>query len=141
MLKVIDGLRTYDHANAKTEIPSQSINGTAVNSAGSLDMADHRELIAVALAGAVTGTGVLTVQIQESNEAAANFTNVTNAVLTLNTANTLKLHSVDWRKPARKRYARLQANTTNAVVVSAFSLAVGPKRLVSLADNAGQLDA
>jgi hypothetical protein len=131
-LKVIDGLMTLDGANYKIDIPYQAVTAAAtVNSTG-VDMSAHSEFLAAFLGAAVTGAGVLTCLVQESNEAAANFTNVTggasNAVTTISAANTLKVMSVDWRSPLRKKYARLSVvAATNTVAVSAVGCRVSKK--------------
>lgn len=130
MLKIIDGLATLDGANFKIDIPYQSVTAQ-VNSTG-VDMSDHNEFLGAFASAAVTGSGTLTCLVQESNEAAANFANVTggvaNAVATISAANCLKILAVDWRGPLRKKYARLSAiNATNAVAVSAVGLRVGKR--------------
>lgn len=125
-LKVIDGLRTLDGANHKIDIPAQSVASGATVNGTSHDMSDHNELLAAFLGGAVTGAGSLACVVQESNEAAANFTNVAGATVTITTANFGQLMSVDWRSPLRKRYARLSVTASvNTVAVSAAGLRVG----------------
>lgn len=128
MLKVIDGLATVDGANSKIDIPAQSVTAAATVNGTSHDMSDHNEFIAAFLGGAVTGAGVLTCKVQESNEPAANFADVTDAVQTVSTSNALKLISVDWRKPNRKRYARLTVTAaTNTVAISAVAVRVNKR--------------
>ena len=135
MLKVIDGLRTANHANSVIDFPAQSIT-TQANSTPSVDMANFAELIYVGICNSVTGSGVGQLQVQESNEAAANFVNITNAILAFTTANTIKIGSVDWRNPSRKQYARLTGtNTTNAITLSGHTQRVQPLNVVSVGNN------
>jgi hypothetical protein len=145
MLKVIDGLRTSNHANSVVDIAAQSVVHGTTNAnvvSTSVDMANFAELLVVGLCNAVTGTPTGTIAIQESNEAAANFVNVTNAVLTFTAANTVKVHSLDWRKPNRKRYARLSAyNATNAITLAGITERVHQTHGAhALGDNCGQAD-
>lgn len=143
MLKVIDGLRgLYNNgaANCTVGLPYQSFTA-AVNGAA-IDMANFAELLVLGFLMAPTGSGTGVIYVQESNEAAANFANVANASMALSAANTERFHSVDWRNPARKRYARLVgANATNAVTMMGTVLCLGNKNKNTLAENAGQLDA
>lgn len=137
-LKVIDGLRTANHANAVIDFAQ--LVAAQVNGPGT-DMSEHLEAVYVGTCSAVTGSGTGTIVMQESNEASANFTNVTNASLAFNTANTVKVGSVDWRKPNRKRYARLAAfNATNSITLQGTLLRVQSKSNVNLGDNCSQLD-
>lgn len=143
-LKVIDGLKTCDGANAAIDLRSQSVTHGTQNSnvvSSSVDMSGFAELIAIGMCNGVTGTPTGTITIQESNESSANFTNITNAVMTFTAANTMQVHSIDWRKPNRKRYARLSAfNATNACILAGLTLRVQPLRGVSLDDNVSQAD-
>lgn len=128
-MKVIDGARTLDGANFGCDLPPLSIaSGNTRNSTG-VDMSGHYELIANVEAGVVNTSVAVTVQ--ESNESAANFTNITGAVVTMNTNNTSKVMSVDWKHPDRKKYARLQGITAGggATLYGATTLRV--------AENAG----
>jgi len=138
MLKVIDGLRTFNAA--APDLAAQSVT-TQVNT-GSVDMANFAELLVVGQCNSLGGGGVGSLAIQESNEAAANFTNITNAALAFTVANTMKVWSGDWRKPNRKRYARLAAfNTTANVTMSAVTLRVRPTRAaLTLEANGSQTD-
>lgn len=108
-MKVMDGLRTLDGANAAIDItPLSRASGTTTNST-SADMSGHFEFLASVQAGVVNTSVAVTVQ--ESNEAAANFANIATAVVTMNTTNTHKVISVNWKHPDRKRYVRLQGIT------------------------------
>lgn len=140
MLLACDGLRTANHANFVVDLPSQSVTAN-VNTSG-VEMTNYAQLLVVGICNAITGSGVGNIQLQESDDN-TNFTNVTNAALSFNSANTVKELAIDWRKPGRKRYARLQAsNTTNAATLVAVTNRLMPKNLptISQGNNVVTLD-
>ena len=115
-LKVINGLRGVDGANSGMDIDIQAIVfGNTVNGAVH-DMVAHFELLFLCLNDDVDAGATLVFHAQESNEAAANFTNITGASVTVaaEVANTVELLSIDWKNPDRKRYARVCATVTGA---------------------------
>jgi hypothetical protein len=140
-LKVMDGLRTVDGANAAVDIAiANYASGNTMNGT-SHDMKDHFEFLVSAQAGVVTGTAVVTIVVQESNEAAANFANVASAAVSFaNNANSnqAKLISVNWKHPDRKRYARVQGLVTvaNAAFYGVHAMRVAPHGGPVTADSA-----
>lgn len=135
MLRVCDGLRTANHANSVVDLPSQSV--TAQVNTTSVDMANFSELLVHAQCNAVTGSGTGDIVVQESNEASANFTNISGASSNFSAANTAKPIHVNWRSNgARKKYARLAAfNTTNAVTLSATTYRLSPHLETNMGNN------
>lgn len=126
-LHVVDGMRTFDGANYKLDLNSQSV--TAQANTTSVNMTNFSSLMVVGLCNAITGSGTGQIVVQESNESGANFTNVSGGVANFNAANTCRIVHVDWRDPARKQFARIAAfNATNAVTLSAVSMRIEPKR-------------
>lgn len=129
-MKVMDGARTIDGANSGTDIPYQTltVGMTAQANSTGVDMSNHFELLATFLAPAVAAGCTLTCLVQESDEAAANFTNITGAAATIaaGSANLAEWISVDWKHPDRKKYARLSmlATGANTATVAALSLRV-----------------
>ena len=135
-LKVMDGARTIDGANIGGDLSAENVAASTVN-ATSVDMSSpgHHELLVAISCGVLTGTGTLAVFVQESNEAAANFTNIASAIQSFAATNdnTSKWISVDWKKPDRKRYARVVATTAlNSTVYSALTLRVQPRQQVTI---------
>jgi hypothetical protein len=113
-LRVAHGLRMNDGANAVSDIPPANYSAGTVNAA-SVEMTDFNELLAVITAGVVASGGTAQLIVQESDESAANFTNISGATATINNAsNTSALVSVDWKHPDRKKYARAQVITATA---------------------------
>ena len=139
-LKVMDGLRTLDGANMTCDLPPADRTNTAVNTTG-VDMSAHNELLVSVQQGVVDAGQVGSVKVQESNEAAANFTDITGAVASFNGAassNLTQVISVDWRSPERLKYARLVGTfgSTNSALVGAVTMRVGAKKDVQTADGA-----
>jgi len=140
-IKVMDGARTLAGATATADIPiANYANANTMNSTG-VDMKDHFELLVALIGGVVTGTAVVTLYAQESNEAAANFTNIASATATLTAAaesNLSKWISVNWKHPDRKRYARVSGvvSVANAAFYGALTLRVGPHGGAVTADGA-----
>lgn len=138
MLKVIDGLRTVDGANATCDILPADRTNTTTNGTG-VDMADFEELIAVAMIGTLDASHGQTIAIQESDEAAANFANITSPDNTVHTSvtNTLHVWSVDWRHPDRKRYARVQVidDATDSALTGVATMRCRPKGGVVTVDS------
>lgn len=133
MLKVIDGLKLVDAANNTPDVKAADRTNATTNSTG-VDMSEHEELLAILHLGVVDASHGMTFAIQESDEAAANFTNITtpvNTVLSIAAANsnTQRVLSVDWRHPDRKRYARVQGinDATNSALWAATTLRCRPK--------------
>ena len=123
-LKYMDGMATIDGANNAVDIPVLLRTNTTVNST-SVDMSEHHEFLAVLQVGAVETAANVTVVVQESNESAANFTNITGATTgAVNTANTQSMVDVNWKDTRRRRFARLQSitGTTNNATFGATSL-------------------
>lgn len=139
MVKVINGLRTIDGANAAVDLPVEARTAANTTNSTGIDMKDHAELLVVAQSGVITGLGVATFTVQESDEAAANFANVTEGGVAASVdftaaaeSNMQKIISLDWNDPARKRYARVvQATTVNTAEAGAITLRVQPRDLVS----------
>ena len=138
MLRVINGLRSFNHSNATINFPNQSI--TAQANGAAFDSANFSEVIAVGMCQSVTGSGTGQLVIQESNESSANFANINtpiNAVMNFNVANTVRFCSLNKDRPTRKRYLRLSAfNTTNAVSLSGVLIGVQPSNNINVANNA-----
>ncbi len=114
-LKVIDGARFLGSSAADIPI-SNYANASTTNSA-SQDMSEFFELMAQLDVGVIVGTASVQFVVQESNESAANFTNISGATVTVvNSANSnlAKRISVNWKHPDRLRYARLQGLVTVA---------------------------
>lgn len=110
-LRASDGMRTAAGASCTVDITIQTLDsGNSVNGA-SHDMREHFEFIAVAIIGTITGT--TTVRIQESDDNST-FTNISAAFENFASADDDTCHAfaVDWKNPARKRYARIQASHT-----------------------------
>ncbi|GAG44021.1 unnamed protein product, partial [marine sediment metagenome] len=119
-----------DGANSTPDLVSTTltVGGTATANTTGVDMVAHSEYLACIQVTSVAAGCTLVVKAQESNEAAANFTDVTGAAITYaaNTVNDAQWVDVDWRHPDRLRYARLTATVTgaNAAVLSANTLRV-----------------
>lgn len=128
-LKVIDGARLVDAANNACDIVPLDRTDATTNSTG-VDMSGHEEFLVVAMIGLLDASHGLTIAIQESDEAAANFTNITTPQNTVTTManNTTRVWSVDWRHPDRKRYARIQGidDATNSALWGAQSIRAKP---------------
>lgn len=129
-LKVMNGARTLDSANLVTDIAYQTltVGGTAqVNSTG-VDMSGHAEFLACCMGMAVHANATLTWYIQESDEAAANFVNISGAtkVMAASSANDAAWIDVNWKHPDRLKYGRIVAIATgaNTATVAATSLRV-----------------
>lgn len=136
MMRVIDGAKTLDGANNASDIAHANYAAANTMNSTSVDMQDpgHHELVANVRTGTLLGTATLSVAIQESNEAAANFTNVAGAHLNFAATddNKSRWASVDWTHPDRKRYARLSGVTANNTVeYSAATLRVRPAQQVA----------
>ncbi len=114
-LKVIDGLRTIDGANAAMDMNIQTITAVNTVNGSSHDMKNHFEFIAVCLNDATEAGATCTFVGQESNDDST-FTNISgsSAVIAADSANTVELIQVDWKHPDRKRYARVAAVVTGA---------------------------
>ncbi len=115
-LKVIDGLRSQAHANSDLDLNVQPIvAGNTVN--GAVHTIDgFGEFLALFTVDDVDTGATLIVKVQESNEAAANFTNISGATKTIaaGSADIIEMISVDWKHPDRKKYARVTAQVTGA---------------------------
>jgi|GEM_PF-3245076 len=140
MMRVIDGAKVLDGTNNASDIPQANYAAANTMNSTSVDMRDpgHRELLANVRSGVLLGTATLAVTVQESDEAAANFTNVAGAQLNFAATddNKSKWCSVDWNHPDRKRYGRLQGITANNTVEwGAVTLRVGPSQQVTTDTN------
>ncbi len=115
-LKVIDGLRTVTHGNSQLDLDVQAIvAGNTVNGAVHT-MDGFGEFLALFTIDDVDVGATLIMKVQESNEAAANFTNIAGAEKTVaaGAANDAELISVDWKHPDRGKFARVTAQVTGA---------------------------
>lgn len=131
-MKVMDGARALDGTNLTADIvqTTLTVGGTAtVNSTG-VEMTDFFEFLAHILVTSVDAGATLVVVAQESNEAAANFTNITSATQTFaaTAANDSAWFDVDWKHPDRGKYARLSATVTgaNTAVLSGATFRIQP---------------
>lgn len=115
-LKVIHGAKVLDGTNYTPDIvyADRTVN-TTVNSTA-VDMVNHFELIVHLLTAVIDAGATVTVQLQESNESSANFTNISGAIFTKTAShdNHSAWMSVNWKHPDRKRYVRLQGFTAGA---------------------------
>jgi hypothetical protein len=136
MRKVIDGLRMIDGTNNASDLALVNYASGNTSNSTSVDMIDHSELLVHAMSGTLLGTATLTLIIQESDEAAANFTNV--AFINFAAADDAKnkLASIDWNHPDRKRYARLSGVVANNTVeYAAATIRVRNKMAVTTDTN------
>lgn len=125
MLRAIDGASSIDPANNGVDITPLDRTAATVNATG-VDMSGHASFWGMMMAGVIDASTNVTLWVQESNEAAANFVNITGASTVLETADddqSAQLY-VDWRHPDRKKYARLVGIVagSNSALYGAFSL-------------------
>ena len=116
-LKTIDGLRSYDHANAAMDVPQQVIAAGSTVNGNIHDMAGFGEFLAHCLTDAIDVGATLTYQVQESDtQTSGDFTDISGASKSVAGAGTNQYHmiSVDWTHPDRKRYARVECAVTGA---------------------------
>lgn len=126
--KRTDGMRTIDGANSAIDLaPLSRASGTTTNTTG-VDVSGFQEFVAGLEAGAIGAASNVQMVVQESNESAANFTNITGASVNINTTNQQKLIRVDCRNPDRKKFMRTQSITSggNASVYGVFTLRLTP---------------
>lgn len=125
---VLDGARAMDGANLATDLKIQSLNANTNINTTSVDMSGHCELLVFGHVGTLGASSSAVLVVQESNEANANFTTIANASISLNTANSTQMLSVNWRHPDRKKYARLQLQPaiSNPTLLGAHTLRVQP---------------
>lgn len=120
MMRVIDGAKVFDGANNATDLSHLNYASGNTSASTSVDMRNpgHHELLVNARTGNLLGAATLTVAVQESDEAAANFTNIAGAHMNFAPTddNKSKWASIDWTHPDRKRYARVQGITANNTV-------------------------
>jgi hypothetical protein len=132
MLRVVDGAYTLAAGTFTIDIPYKTltVGGTANAESTGVDMSGHWEFLANVCGYVIDAGCTLTVTVQESDEAAASFTNITGAShsYAAGSANDSKWFSVSWRNADRKKYARLQAIVTgaNTATLSAVTLRVLP---------------
>ena len=118
MLRAIDGASSIDPANNGVDLtPLDRTSGTV--NATSVDMSGHASLLGMMMAGVIDASTNVSLLIQESNEVAANFVNITSpstasGVLEAADDNQSLQVYVDWRHPDRKKFARLVGVVTGS---------------------------
>lgn len=129
-LAAYHGTRSIDPANNGLDIPPTDRSSGTVNGASSLDMKDHASFLAVMSVGVIDASTNVTLLAQESNEAAANFTNISGAstVVVAAANNTAVQIAVDWRNPDRLRYVRVVGVVagSNSALYGVSSLRLDP---------------
>jgi hypothetical protein len=131
MLRAFDGARSIDPANQGVDITPLDRTAATVN-ATSVEMSNFASLIGMMMAGVIDAATNVVLWVQESNEAAANFVNITGASKALEAGDddqSVQVY-VDWRHPDRLKYARLVGIVTGSgsALYGAWSLRVDSLR-------------